>query len=67
MWNQKCVIWVFLGKNLKYTIVLFEMSRLEFVYLQNLSKKLKLPNSVILGLNLKATLSNLKSAPLDSF
>ena len=67
MWNQKCVIWVLFGKNFKYTIVMFEMSRLEFVYLQNLSKKLKLPNSVILGLNLKATLSNLKSAPLDSF
>ena len=47
MWNQKCVIWVFFGKNFKYTIVKFEMSRLEFVYLQNLSKKLKFLNLVI--------------------
>ena len=31
MWDQKCFIWVFLGKNLKKTIVIFEISTFKFV------------------------------------
>ena len=31
MWDQKCFIWVFLSWNFKKTIVVFEISILEFV------------------------------------
>ena len=44
MWNQKCVIWVFLGKDFKYAIVIFQSSILQLVYLQSLTKKLKCLN-----------------------
>ena len=30
IFDQKCLIWVFLGKNLKKTIVIFEISTLKF-------------------------------------
>ena len=67
MWNQKCVIWVFLGKNFKYTIVLFEMSTLEFVYLQNLSKKLKLLNLVIFGLEFESNIFKFEISTVELF
>ena len=44
IFDQKCLIWVFLGKNFKNTIVLFEISTLRFVYLQNFTKKQKCLN-----------------------
>ena len=40
----KYLIWVFLGNNFKKTIVIFEISTLKFVYLQNFTKKQKKPN-----------------------
>ena len=39
IFDQKYLIWVFFGKNLKKTIVKFEISTLKFVYLQNFTKK----------------------------
>ena len=41
---QKCLIWVFLGKIFRKTIVIFEISTLKFVYLQNFTKKQKCLN-----------------------
>ena len=43
IFDQKCLIWVFLGKNLK-KIVIFEISTLKFASLQNFSKKQKYLN-----------------------
>ena len=42
--NQKCLISLFLGKNFKYAIVVFESNILKFVYLQSLTRKLKCLN-----------------------
>ena len=39
IFDQKCLNWVFLGKDFKKTIVRFEISTLKFVYLQNMTKK----------------------------
>ena len=41
IFNKKWLIWVFLFKIFKKTIVIFEISTLEFAYLQNLTKKQK--------------------------
>ena len=38
IFDQKCLNWVFLGKDLKKTIVRFEISTLKFVYLQKFGK-----------------------------
>ena len=40
----KCLIWIFLGKNFKKTIVIVEINTLKFVYLQNFTKKQKCLN-----------------------
>ena len=37
--DQECFIWVFLGKNFKKTIVIFEISTLKLVFFQNFAKK----------------------------
>ena len=44
IFDEKCLTWVFLGKNFKKTIVIFEISTLKFVYLQNFTKKQKCLN-----------------------
>ena len=44
MWDEKCLIWLFLGKNFKNTIVIFEITTLEFVCLQNFTEKQKCLN-----------------------
>ena len=44
IFDQKCLNWVFLGKDFKKTIVRFEISTLKFVYLQNFTKKEKCLN-----------------------
>ena len=44
IFDQKCVIWVFLDNNFKRTIVIFEISTLKVVYLQNFAKKQKCLN-----------------------
>ena len=44
IFDQKCLNWVFLGKDFKKTIVRFEISTLKFVYLQNFPKKQKCLN-----------------------
>ena len=44
MWDQKCLIWVFLVKNFRKTIVIFEISTLGLVWLQNFVKKQKCLN-----------------------
>ena len=44
--DQKYLIWVFLGENFKKTIAIFEISTLKFVYLQNFTKKQKCLNLV---------------------
>ena len=41
IFDQGCLIWVFLGKNFKKGIVIFEISTLKFVYLQDFTKKQK--------------------------
>ena len=43
IFDQKCLIWVFLGKNFKTAIFIFEISSLIFVSLQNFTKKEKMP------------------------
>ena len=57
IFDQKCFIWIILGKNFKNTVVIFEISTLKFVYLQNFTKKQKclnfgpkMPDLGILGL-----------------
>ena len=45
IFDQKCIIWVFLRKNFRKTIVIFEISTFKFVYLQNFTKKQKCLNS----------------------
>ena len=42
--TKKCLIWVFSGNNFKNTIVIFEISTLKFVFLQNLTEKQKCLN-----------------------
>ena len=44
IFDQKCFIWIILGKNFKNTVVIFEISTLKFVYLQNFTKKKKYLN-----------------------
>ena len=44
IFDQKCIIQVFLGKNRKKAIVIFEISTLKFVYLQKFAKKQKCLN-----------------------
>ena len=48
IFNQKCFIWAFLCWNLK-KIVIFEISTVEFVELQNFLKKQKCLIWVFLG------------------
>ena len=67
MWNQKCVIWVFFGKNFKYTIAIFEMSSLQFVYLKNLRKKLKFVNLVIFGLEFENNIVKFEISTVEFF
>ena len=70
IFDQKWLIWVFSGTVFRKTIVIFEISTLKFVYLQNFPKKQKCLNLgpkcliwVFLGWNLKTILSYLKPAP----
>ena len=42
--TKSALFWVFLGKNFKKTIVIFEMTTLKFVYLQNFTEKQKCQN-----------------------
>ena len=44
VFDQKCLIWVFLGKNFKNAIVIFEISTLKLVCLQNFTEKQKCLN-----------------------
>ena len=44
IFDQKCLIWVFLGKAFKKVTVIFEISTLKFVYLQNFTEKQKCLN-----------------------
>ena len=44
IFDQKCLIWVFLAKNFKETIVIFESRTLKFTYLRNFTKKQKCLN-----------------------
>ena len=41
IFDQKCLIWVFLSMNCKRAIVSFEVRTPKFVYLQNFTKKQK--------------------------
>ena len=43
IFEQKCLILVTLGKNFRKLIVIFEISILNFVYLQDFEKKTKMP------------------------
>ena len=58
IFGQKGVILIFLGKNFKRSIVIFEISTLKFLYLQNFMKKQKY-------LNLGPKLHNLGIFGLD--
>ena len=44
IFDPKCLNWVFLGKNFKKPIVIFEISTLKFVYLQNFKEEQKCLN-----------------------
>ena len=62
IFDQKCVIWVFLDNNFKRTIVIFEISTLKVVYLRNFAKKQKrlnlgpkMPHLGIFGLEFEKT------------
>ena len=44
IFDQKCPIWVFLSKNFKRAIVIFEIRTLKFFYLKNVTKKQKCLN-----------------------
>ena len=44
IFDQKWLIWVFSGTVFRKTIVIFEISTLKFVYLQNFPKKQKCLN-----------------------
>ena len=44
IFDQKCLILVFLGRCFKTTIVIFEISTLKFVYLQNVTRKQNFQN-----------------------
>ena len=44
IFDQECFIWVFLGKNVKKDIVIFEINTLKFVYMQNFTEKQKCLN-----------------------
>ena len=59
IFDQNCLIWIFIGKSFKTTIVIYEISTLIFVYLQNFMKNQKCLIYVLLGWNMK-TLSNCK-------
>ena len=39
IFDPKCLIWVFLNKNFRKAIVIFEINTIKFVYLQNFRKK----------------------------
>ena len=56
--DAKCLISIFFGKSFRKTIVIFEISSLKWVYLQNFTKKKKnfnsgpdMPDLGILGVN----------------
>ena len=62
IFDQKCVIWVFLDNNFKRTIVIFEISTLKVVCLRNFAKKQKrlnlgpkMPHLGIFGLEFEKT------------
>ena len=44
IFDQECLIGVFLGKNFENSIVMFEITTLKFVYLQNFTEKQKCLN-----------------------
>ena len=70
IFDQECLVLVFLGKKFRKTIVIFEISTLKFVSLKNFTEKQKCLNLgqkyliyVFLDWNLKTILSYLKSTP----
>ena len=67
MWNQKWVSWVFLGRNFKYTIVIFDISSLEFGYFQNLRKKLKFLNLGTFGFEIENKIVIYEISTLELF
>ena len=79
IFDQKCFISVFLGKNFRNSIVMFEIIILKFVYFQNFKKKqkylnlgAKMPDLAIFGLEFENNIvifeiSTLKSVYLQNF
>ena len=72
--KQIFLIWVFLGKIFRKTIVIFEISTLKFVYLQNFTKKQKclnlgskMPDLGILGLEFENNTVIFEISTLDYF
>ena len=43
IFEKKCIIWVFLGKNFKKTIVIFEISTLKICLFDKFHEKAKMP------------------------
>ena len=73
IFTQKCLILVFLGKNLKKTRFIFQKSIIKFVYLENFTKKQNCLNleqksliHLFLGSKLKLILSYLQSVPSNT-
>ena len=70
IFKQNCLIWVFLGKNCRKTVVIFKISTLKFVYLQNFTKKKclnlgpKMPDLGILGPEFKNNIAIFEISPL---
>ena len=42
IWDQKCLLWVLLNKNIRKTLLIFEISTLEFGSLQSFVQKIKI-------------------------
>ena len=70
MWDQKCRFGDIFGLEFEKQIVIFEISTLEFIYLQNFVKKRKclnlgpkIPYLGIFRLEFESILSYTKSAP----
>ena len=71
--TKKCLIWVFLRWNFRKAIVIFEISTLKFVYLQNFTEKQKclnlgpkMPDLRIFGLEIEMSFLKLALSKLSN-
>ena len=72
IFDQNCLIWVFLGKNFKKSIVIFEICTLKFVYYENFTEKQKclnlgpeMPDLCIFGLEFESNIITFEISTLQ--